>query len=541
MKTRVFLLCCAAVLGCLTAFLLTSSPGQTALAQGGNVSNRALIDELVLANRILASQELRILDTHGHVSVRNPQNPNRYFIARYISAGVVTASDIYEADLDSRPVAGDRNDIFSERFIHGEIYKARPDVNAVIHAHPAELVAFSVSSVPLHANNPIPNFDIRRFDGGQGGLVSNPVLGARLAESLGRSNAALMLAHGVVVVGNSLTQAVGTANTLRETAEVQLQATALRGQVTFIEFGPRQTPPGAGPRGGAGATGANAAANAANRPMEYWKRLVAGEVARQTPAPPVSTSGAANASDQAVINDVVLANRILASRELKILSAYGHVSARSRQNPNRYFISTDVSPGMVVAADVIENDLDSKAISDTRSQYQERFIHGEIYKARPDVMAIVHAHTPEFVAFGQSSIPMRTVFNRVGFIGEGLPNYDIRKYTGGGPAPVGCAHCISTPELGQAMVKELGRQQAILLYGHGVVITGTSIADMVSRSNDLRKNAEIQQMAISLGGTVTYLDAVAGPGVSTAGTGGGTFFRDWEFWKQTVPVAVPLR
>jgi ribulose-5-phosphate 4-epimerase/fuculose-1-phosphate aldolase len=132
---------------------------------------------------------------------------------------------------------------------------------------------------------------------------------------------------------------------------------------------------------------------------------------------------------------------------------------------------------------------------------------------------------------------MRTVFDRVSFIGNGLPNFDIRKYTGGGPAPVGCAHCISTTELGQAMTKELGRQQVILLYGHGVVITGSSIADMVSRSNDLRKNAEIQQMAISLGGTVTYLDAV-GPGISQTGTGGGAFFSDWEYWKATV---VPTR
>ncbi len=539
MKTRLLLVGCAAVFLLATVFSWPSLPTQAAMTQTGGQPDQAIIDELVLANRVLASQELRIIDTHGHVSVRNPRNPNRYFIARYVSAGVVTASDIYEADLDSRPVAGDRSDIFSERFIHGEIYKARPDVNAVIHAHPPELIAFSVSSVPLHADTPIPNFDIRKFDGGVGGLVSNPVLGGRLAESLGRANAALMLGHGVVVVGTSLSGVVGTANTLRETAEVQLQATALGGKVTFIEFGPRQTPPGtvpaAGPRGGGGGGG-----NAANRPWEYWKRLVAGEIARPNPVP-VSTSASPSASDQAIINDVVLANRILASRDLRVLSAYGHVSARSRQNPNRYFISTDVSPGMVVAADIIENDLDSKAITDTRSQYQERFIHGEIYKARPDVMSIVHAHTPEFVGFGQSSIAMRTVFNRVSFIGNGLPNYDIRKYTGGGPAPVGCNHCISTPELGQAMVKELGRQQAVLLYGHGIVITGTSIADMVSRSNDLRKNAEIQQMAIALGGTVTYLDAVAGPGVSTAGTGGGTFFRDWEFWKQTVPTIVPLR
>lgn len=535
MKTRLFLIGCAAVAVFGILLLLESLPAQAAMPQNSGQADKAVIDELVLANRILASQELRIIDTHGHISFRNPRNPNRYFIARYVSAGVVSASDIYEADLDSRPVAGDRSDIFSERFIHGEIYKARPDVNTVIHAHTPELVAFSVSSVPLHSESPLPIFDIRKFDGGVGGLVSSPALGARLAESLGRANAALMLAHGVVIVGTSLPGVVNTANTLRETAEVQLQATALGGKVTFIQFGPRQAP-AAGPRGG----GDGGGGNAANRPWEYWKKLVAGEIARPNTVP-VSTSASATASDQAIISDVVLANRILASRELRVLSAYGHVSARSRQNPNRYFISTDVSPGIVTAADIIENDLDSKAVNGSRTQYQERFIHGEIYKARPDVMAIVHAHTPEFVGFGQSSVPLRSVFNRVGFLGAGLPNYDIRKYTGGGPAPVGCAHCISTAELGKAMVKELGSQQAVLLYGHGIVVTGTSIPDMVSRSNDLRKNAEIQQMAISLGGAVTYLDAIQGPGVSVSGTGGGTFFRDWEFWKQTVANILPLR
>src|SRR5262249_59215119 len=111
-----------------------------------------------------------------------------------------------------------------------------------------------------------------------------------------------------------------------------------------------------------------------------------------------------------------------------------HISARSRTNPNHYFISSDKSPGSVIAADMIENDLDSKPVVGTdKAQYQERFIHGEIYKARPDVMAVLHAHTVELVAFGHSSAPLRPVLFGAGFIGNGLPVYDIRKYTDGYP------------------------------------------------------------------------------------------------------------
>jgi HCOMODA/2-hydroxy-3-carboxy-muconic semialdehyde decarboxylase len=217
---------------------------------------------------------------------------------------------------------------------------------------------------------------------------------------------------------------------------------------------------------------------------------------------------------------------------VKILSAYGHVSVRNPGNPNRYFISRDVSPGIVRAADIYESDLDSRPVQGDPTQYSERFIHGEIYKARPDVMAIVHSHTAELVTFGQSSVPLRPVANAAAFIGAALPNYDIRTFTDGFASPVGCAHCISTPALGRALAAVLGTSGAALLLGHGVVIVDSSLPDLVSRSYNLRINARIQQMAIDLGGSVGYLD---GPARGTSG-GGAEFNRDWDYWKRRVSV-----
>src|SRR5438094_10602319 len=120
---------------------------------------------------------------------------------------------------------------------------------------------------------------------------------------------------------------------------------------------------------------------------------------------------------------------------------------------------------------MIENDLDSRpAVATDKSEFQEIFIHGELYKARPDVMAVLHAHTADLISFGQSSVPLRPVLLGANFLGSGLPIYDIRKYTGGYASPVGCGHCISTPDLGAAMAKEIGKTAGSLLLGHGIAL-----------------------------------------------------------------------
>src|SRR5262249_35300242 len=151
--------------------------------------------------------------------------------------------------------------------------------------------------------------------------------------------------------------------------------------------------------------------------------------------------------------------------------------------------------------DIMEYDLDSNPVdSKVRPMYLERFIHGEIYKARPDVKAIVHNHAPSLIPFGVSSVPLRPIFQGPAFIGEGVPIFEIRDAAGMTDM------LIRNPALGSALAKSLGNKQALLMRGHGAVVAGPSLPILVRRSINLEMNARLQVQAIALGGTITYLD-----------------------------------
>ncbi len=138
------------------------------------------------------------------------------------------------------------------------------------------------------------------------------------------------------------------------------------------------------------------------------------------------TAGAA--ANPQLVDDLVVGNRILANEN--ILDGLGHISVRHDQNPNRFLLSRDLAPALVTAADLIEYDLDGNPVSDKRQGYQERFIHAAIYKARPDVRSVVHAHTPSVLVFADSSIPLRPMYHMAAFLAAGVPNYEIRKVPG---------------------------------------------------------------------------------------------------------------
>ncbi|MBI2150301.1 MAG: class II aldolase/adducin family protein, partial [Acidobacteria bacterium] len=413
LKLRAFLTCSAVwlSLGC-------SSPGPSAELQTSPHPEQALIEDLVLANRMLASRELAVLDAFGHVSVRSRINPNRYFISRYVSPGMASTSDIIENDLDSKPVAGPRPDEYQEIYIHGEIYKVRPDVMAIVHAHSPELVAFSVSSVPLRSgDSAAPVFDIRKFNNGRSGIITTPALGKAMAETLGRGNSVLLLGHGFVAASNSLYNLVSNANGLRNTARLQQMLISMGGEwdpnprrVAAQSNTPPATPPQ--PAQQAIAPSGTGGGRGGERAWEYWKQLVLKQTGGEVPSAGPPAPAAAGSPEEALKQDLAHANRMLASPELGILDAFGHVSVRNPRNPNHYFISRYISAGVVTPADIIENDLDSQPVAGPRSdEYQEVYMHGEIYKARPDVMAVLHAHTPEIVAFTQSSVKLRPVVN----------------------------------------------------------------------------------------------------------------------------------
>src|SRR5262245_15596371 len=130
-------------------------------------------------------------------------------------------------------------------------------------------------------------------------------------------------------------------------------------------------------------------------------------------------------TDMEHLDDLVAAYRILA--EYGVIDAYGHVSLRSPDDPKRYFLARSLAPERVQREDILEYDLDSNPLDARgRESVTERFIHGEIYKSRPDVLAVVHNHSPSVVPFSVTGVPMRALWHMAAFIGDGLPNWEIR-------------------------------------------------------------------------------------------------------------------
>jgi HCOMODA/2-hydroxy-3-carboxy-muconic semialdehyde decarboxylase len=229
-------------------------------------------------------------------------------------------------------------------------------------------------------------------------------------------------------------------------------------------------------------------------------------------------------ADPALIEDLIAANRILYQQG--IVDGFGHVSVRHDQNPNRFLMSRSLAPELVTADDLIEYDLDGVGVNlGGRGQYSERFIHAEIYRARPDVHAVVHNHSPGIVPFTVSPVPLRPVYHMAAFIGEGIPLFDLRDAAGI------TEMLVNNPDRGRALAKVLGDRPAVLIRGHGVAVVGRSLPFAVGRSVYLELNARVQAQAIALGGSVTYLDPREAQAVLDAGEN-RRYERPWEMWKR---------
>ena len=241
--------------------------------------------------------------------------------------------------------------------------------------------------------------------------------------------------------------------------------------------------------------------------------------------PVAAQSGPASAGpvDPQLIEDLVAANRILADQG--VLDGWGHVSVRHPRDANRYLLSRSLAPELITAGDIMEFDLDSNPVdAKGRPLYTERFIHGEIYKLRPDVMAIVHTHAPALIPFGISKVPLKPVYHRSAFVAAGVPVFEIRERAGMTDM------LIRDQALGRALADALGNHQAALMRGHGAVVVGPSIQRVVGRSIFLPLNATLQMQAAALGGPVTYLDPQEAKKIEEReGYGLG---RAWDAWKR---------
>jgi ribulose-5-phosphate 4-epimerase/fuculose-1-phosphate aldolase len=245
--------------------------------------------------------------------------------------------------------------------------------------------------------------------------------------------------------------------------------------------------------------------------------LLARGAAAQTPA-------SAGPVDAALVDDLVAANRILADQG--VLDGYGHVSVRHPADPQRYLMSRSLAPELVTAADVMELDLDSDPVDARgRATYLERFIHGEIYRIRPDVRAIVHNHSPSVIPFGVTTVPLRPLYHMSAFLGGGVPVFDIKTASGQATDML-----VRTPALGKALAQSLGSRPVVLMRGHGAVVVGASLPLAVFRSIYTELNARLQAQALALGGPITYLDDEEARRAEASV--GGNVSRPWELWRR---------
>lgn len=218
--------------------------------------------------------------------------------------------------------------------------------------------------------------------------------------------------------------------------------------------------------------------------------------------------------------DLVTANRILYDQG--VVDGYGHVSVRHPTSPEHFLISRWLAPDMVTESDILELDFDCKPATGEKVRlYSEVFIHGEIYRARPDVKAVVHTHAPAVILMGISGETLMPMYQMTGYMGSGVPVFDIRN-------AIGMTNMlISDASRGKALVKTLAGNPAVLMRGHGGVVTGNSLYQAVGRSVYMKVNAELQIQV--LGKKVVFLSPEEAKLTSAA-----DYPKDWEMWKRKV-------
>jgi HCOMODA/2-hydroxy-3-carboxy-muconic semialdehyde decarboxylase len=234
----------------------------------------------------------------------------------------------------------------------------------------------------------------------------------------------------------------------------------------------------------------------------------------------------ATAPDPRLVADLVTANRILFDQH--VVDAFGHVSVRHDKRPDRFLLARSMAPALVTAADILEFDLDGNPLAAAgRPVYLERFIHGEIYRARPDVVSIVHSHSHAVIPFGVvRSHKLRAIFHMSGFVGTETPIFEIRECVGDGSDLL-----VRNRELGAALAKSLGPRAVVLMRGHGVTVTAPNLQEAVYRGVYVDVNARLQLEAIGLG-AVNYL--TESEGRATAAVQATQVGRAWDMWKMKV-------
>jgi HCOMODA/2-hydroxy-3-carboxy-muconic semialdehyde decarboxylase len=238
---------------------------------------------------------------------------------------------------------------------------------------------------------------------------------------------------------------------------------------------------------------------------------------------PASKLNNENTMTTQLLEDLALANHILVNEG--VLDGFGHISVRHPNKPDRFFIARSMAPALVEAQDIVEVDLDGNVHDPQgRRTYVERFIHSAIYKARPDVMSVVHSHSPAVIPFGVTGARLRPICHMSGFLGAVTPVYDIRHSAGESTDLL-----ISNQALGESLATVLGQSNVALMRGHGSVTVGNAIQQAVFRAIYTESNARLQSEASRLGEINFLTEAEA---KATSDMNDLHLDRPWEMWKR---------
>ncbi|HSR55842.1 MAG TPA: class II aldolase/adducin family protein [Alphaproteobacteria bacterium] len=225
--------------------------------------------------------------------------------------------------------------------------------------------------------------------------------------------------------------------------------------------------------------------------------------------------------------DLAAASRILAAQG--VVDSAGHVSHRHPDAPERFFMSRAMAPALVTPDDILEFDLDCVTCNDDgRAGSIERFIHGEIYKARPDVQSVVHSHSPSVIPFGLVETKMQAMFHMAGFLAGGVPVFDIREKFGTTDI------LVSDPDKGVAFAECLGDKNVALMRAHGSTACGVTLQDAVFHAVYTEVNARVQHWTVALaaGGPMAVPDEEEGRLADAVNK--GARFRAWDLWRRQV-------
>ena len=222
------------------------------------------------------------------------------------------------------------------------------------------------------------------------------------------------------------------------------------------------------------------------------------------------------------LHDLVTANRILAREE--VVDAFGHVSIRHPERADRYILSQSRAPELVDTPDLMEYTLEGEPLDQRdRPMYSERPIHGGVYEARPDVMAVVHNHSPAVLPFGVTGVPLRPMSHMAAVVGEPVPVWDIRDNFSN------TSLLVTTMEQGRDLAATLGTNRAALMRGHGCVVVGSTLKEAIMRSVYLQTNARLLLASLPLG-EVKYLSSSEIELMTQSLSRPSSIARAWEYW-----------